>query len=65
MVVKAKSENPTEFSQGGTVFGIGLLMGYICLLYGRDNGYTVGMRNGNIASLWNFTSVVALKLFAT
>jgi hypothetical protein len=42
MVVKAKSENPTEFSQGGTVFGIGLLMGYICLLYGRDNGYTVG-----------------------
>lgn len=42
MVLQSKLENPSEFSQGGTVFGIGLLMGYICLLYGRDNGYTVG-----------------------
>jgi len=42
MVLKARSENPEEFSQGGTVFGVGLLMGYICLLYGKDNGYTQG-----------------------
>lgn len=43
MVKKARSENPEEFlHRGGTVFGVGLLMGYICLLYGKDNGYTVG-----------------------
>ena len=42
MVLQARKDNPEEFKQGGTLFGVGLLLGYICLLYGRDNGYTVG-----------------------
>jgi hypothetical protein len=33
-VLRARAENPDEFNQGGTVFGVGLLMGYLCLLYG-------------------------------
>ena len=33
-VLQARAENPDEFKQGGTVFGVGLLMGYLCLLYG-------------------------------
>lgn len=42
MIIKARQDNPEEFSQGGTAFGVGLLMGYICLLYGKDNGFTEG-----------------------
>lgn len=34
IVLRARRENPDEFKQGGTVFGVGLLLGYICLLYG-------------------------------
>lgn len=33
-VLQARAEHPDEFKQGGTVFGVGLLMGYLCLLYG-------------------------------
>ena len=31
-----------EFRSAGTMFGVGLLMGYLCLLHGQENGYTVG-----------------------
>jgi hypothetical protein len=33
-VLRARAENPDKFRQGGTVFGVGLLMGYLCLLHG-------------------------------
>jgi hypothetical protein len=33
-VLRARAENPDQFQQGGTVFGVGLLMGYACLLHG-------------------------------
>lgn len=35
IVLRARAENPDKFKQGGTVFGVGLLMGYVCLLYGK------------------------------
>jgi hypothetical protein len=41
MVQTARAENPTEFRGGGTVFGVGLLLGYLCLLHGREQGCTV------------------------
>jgi hypothetical protein len=34
-VLRARAENPDKSWQGGTVFGVGLLMGgYLCLLHG-------------------------------
>ena len=36
-VLQARAENPKEFKQGGTFFGVGLLMGYMCLLYGMNS----------------------------
>lgn len=42
MVLRAREENPDGFSSSGTVFGIGILLGFICLLHGRENGYSVG-----------------------
>jgi hypothetical protein len=35
-------QNPEEFRGGGTLLGVGQLMGYLCLLHGKSNGYTVG-----------------------
>jgi hypothetical protein len=35
-------QNPDEFRGGGTLLGVGQLMGYLCLLHGKSNGYTVG-----------------------
>jgi hypothetical protein len=39
MVLKAKVENGEIFTGGGTIFGPGLLLGFICLLHGKKNGY--------------------------
>eukprot|EP00978_Attheya_sp_CCMP212_P031458 scaffold119023_cov52-Attheya_sp.AAC.3 len=33
---RARKENPS-FSGGGTTFGVGLLLGYLCLLLGQEN----------------------------
>jgi hypothetical protein len=41
MVLRAKEENGKEFRGGGTVFGVGLLLGFICLLYAKEKGYSV------------------------
>ena len=35
MVVKALRENREGFRGGGTLLGVGLLLGYICLLHGE------------------------------
>lgn len=35
-LVRARAENP-EFTSGGTVFGVGLLLGCLCLTYGLEN----------------------------
>lgn len=40
MLKRARAENP-DFTGGGTSLGVGLLMGYLCLLHGQENGYTV------------------------
>ena len=37
-VKRARSENPEVFRDGGTILGVGLLLGYLCLLHGRDEG---------------------------
>ena len=37
-VDRARKENPEGFKNGGNVFGIGLLLGYLCLLHGKENG---------------------------
>ena len=37
-VDRARKENPDGFKNGGNVFGIGLLLGYLCLLHGKENG---------------------------
>ena len=39
MVLKAKEESGNVFTGGGTVFGPGLLLGFICLLHGKKNGF--------------------------
>lgn len=41
-VDRARKENPGGFKNGGNVFGIGLLLGYLCLLHGKENGCKVG-----------------------
>jgi hypothetical protein len=38
MLKLARAENPHEFKGGGTVLGVGLLLGYLCLLHGRERG---------------------------
>jgi len=37
IVKQVRRENP-DFSGGGTIFGVGLLFGYQCLLHGVENG---------------------------
>ncbi|GAX23372.1 hypothetical protein FisN_15Lu103 [Fistulifera solaris] len=37
MVQRARAENPA-FTGGGVSLGVGLLMGYLCLLHGQENG---------------------------
>lgn len=34
---RAKKENPVGFQNGGQVFGVSLLLGYITMLYGKEN----------------------------
>ena len=41
MVTAARKENPDEFKGGGSVFGVGLLVGYLCLLHGMEQGCSV------------------------
>jgi hypothetical protein len=41
IVQQARSENPDEFKGGGTIFGPGLLVGYLCLLFGAQQGCRV------------------------
>jgi hypothetical protein len=36
--VKSERLNNPQFKGGGTSFGVGLLMGYLCVLHGRDKG---------------------------
>ena len=38
VVQRARRDNPDEFRGGGTVLGVGLLMGYLCLLHGQEQG---------------------------
>eukprot|EP00543_Licmophora_paradoxa_P000033 CAMPEP_0202449254 /NCGR_PEP_ID=MMETSP1360-20130828/8000_1 /ASSEMBLY_ACC=CAM_ASM_000848 /TAXON_ID=515479 /ORGANISM="Licmophora paradoxa, Strain CCMP2313" /LENGTH=125 /DNA_ID=CAMNT_0049067119 /DNA_START=401 /DNA_END=775 /DNA_ORIENTATION=+ len=35
MVNRMKDENPLKFTGAGSLLGIGLLMGYLCLLHGK------------------------------
>lgn len=42
MIQKASLENPGEFRGGGTLLGVGQLLGYLCLLHGKENGYRIG-----------------------
>ena len=35
VVTKARRDHP-DFSGGGTILGVGLLMGYLCLLHGQE-----------------------------
>jgi len=35
---QARMENPEEFKGGGTVLGVGLLIGYLCMLHGQEQG---------------------------
>lgn len=37
-VKRARKENPEEFKGGGTILGVGLLMGYLCMLHGKKGG---------------------------
>jgi hypothetical protein len=41
VVKKAKQQRPELFDFGGISFGIGLVMGYRCLLHGQENGCKV------------------------
>ena len=38
IVKQCRQENPHEFKGGGTFLGVGLLMGYLCMLHGQENG---------------------------
>mmetsp|Transcript_12666 Transcript_12666/g.16534 ORF Transcript_12666/g.16534 Transcript_12666/m.16534 type:complete len:224 (+) Transcript_12666:133-804(+) len=40
-LIKCREENPDEFTGGGTVFGVGLLLGCLCLTHGLENGCTM------------------------
>lgn len=40
MVKQARRDNP-NFRGGGSVFGVGLLVGFACLLHGKQQGYQV------------------------
>ena len=42
MIQKASMENPGGFRGGGTLLGVGQLLGYLCLLYGKENGCRTG-----------------------
>ena len=37
-VDRARKENPEGYKNGGNVFGVGYLLGYLCLLHGKENG---------------------------
>lgn len=37
-LTRCREENPEEFKGGGTVFGVGLLLGCLCLAHGLENG---------------------------
>jgi len=37
-VDKAREENPEGFKNGGNILGVGLLLGYLCLLHAKSNG---------------------------
>jgi len=39
MVLQTKLENGNVFTGGGSIFGPGLLLGFLCLLHGKNNGY--------------------------
>lgn len=36
-LTKAKQTNPTGFKSGGQIFGVSLLLGYTCMLHGKEN----------------------------
>lgn len=38
IVKRARTENPDEFKGGGTNLGVGLLLGYLCLLHAQEQG---------------------------
>ena len=38
MIRQARRDPDSEFKGGGTWLGVGLLMGYLCLLHGQDQG---------------------------
>lgn len=38
LVKQARSENPDEFRGGGNRLGVGLLIAYLCLLHGQEQG---------------------------
>ena len=38
IVKQCRQENPSEFKGGGTFLGVGLLMGYLCMLHGQEKG---------------------------
>ncbi|KAI2499527.1 DNA-directed DNA polymerase [Fragilaria crotonensis] len=42
MIKTASIENPGEFRGGGTLLGVGQLLGYLCLLHGKENGCKTG-----------------------
>lgn len=35
-ILRSRTENPNEFQGGGTSLGVGLLLGYLCLIYARE-----------------------------
>ena len=39
-VDRARRENPEGYKNGGNMFGVGLLLAYLCLLHGKENGCT-------------------------
>jgi hypothetical protein len=38
IVKQSRKENPDEFKGGGTNLGVGLLMGFLCMLHGKEAG---------------------------
>uniref|UniRef100_A0A7S3LDP4 N-acetyltransferase domain-containing protein n=1 Tax=Amphora coffeiformis TaxID=265554 RepID=A0A7S3LDP4_9STRA len=38
IVKQSRAENPQEFKGGGTFLGVGLLMGFLCMLHGQEKG---------------------------
>jgi hypothetical protein len=41
IIKTARVENPDEFKGGGTILGVGLLLGYLCLLHGQEQGCSI------------------------